>query len=143
MAVQRAEQARRFVYGPSGSRRQPVARGVAGPTMRQAPAAAQARIAAGRPDAAGYPSSPAQTNRMSMTHVVQTNRQTNTEIDRSLLERTVTQSVSRSVSETLSRTVDETVRRQLTANSRTRSSLIDQLGSDLYDQVTLERERVG
>lgn len=78
-----------------------------------------------------------------MTHVLQHGRHVTNEADRKLLEQDVVQNVTRSVSENLARTVQETVRREVVANANTRSALIEQLGSDLYDRVVLERERLG
>ena len=78
-----------------------------------------------------------------MTQVAQRSREPGQEVDRELLEQNVLHTVRREVSEKLARTVDETVRRQFIGNRLARSALIEQLGSELYDRVVLERERLG
>ena len=74
-----------------------------------------------------------------MTYAVQPARQIVTEVDKAVLEQNVTQIVTKS----LEKTVNETVRRELSWDSSDRIRLIEQIGSELYDRVVLERERRG
>ena len=158
VAVRRAEQARHVIYGPSSVPPPAAARPPASPTARSAlkpgplalPIAEQPAVATAivrsvvhRPMSVRPASLPSVASSTTMTHVLQHGRHVTNEADRKLLEQDVVQNVTRSVSENLARTVQETVRREVVANANTRSALIEQLGSDLYDRVVLERERLG
>jgi hypothetical protein len=151
-AFRRAEQARQVIHGsaappprifavPMQAASHPASRAaaVAVPVLRRGPISRPMRPLAAARRTAGQSGAPA----ARMTHLAQRSRQPAEEVDRELLERNVVHTVRREVSEKLARTVDETVRRQFVGNRLARSALIEQLGSELYDRVVLERERLG
>jgi hypothetical protein len=118
---------------------QPVSRAAAPVAALDAYAVPMPRMIVARPAAAvRTDASPAR-----MTLVAQRARPPAAEIDRKLIEENVIQTVRREVSKNLARTVDETVRRQFVGNRHARGALIERLGSELYDRVVLERERLG